>query len=217
MMNQVSKKRRFIMDGVFYAEMNEFFMRELPEDGYAGFDVRATPETPTRKEVRILATRPQNVLGERSRRIHELTALVQKRFNLTDDSIVLYVDKINNRGLCAIAQAESLKYKLIGGLAVRRACYGVVRFVMEAGAKGCEVAVSGKLRAQRAKTMKFMDGYLLSSGQPCKDYVQYAFRHVMLRQGVLGIKVCFSHFISDYHAAEERETYLTKLLMITPG
>lgn len=37
------------------------------------------------------------------------------------------------------AQAESLKYKLLGGLAVRRACYGVLRFIMESGAKGAEV------------------------------------------------------------------------------
>lgn len=36
-----------------------------------------------------------------------------------------------------------------------RACYGVLRFIMESGAKGCEVIVSGKLRAQRAKAMKF--------------------------------------------------------------
>ncbi len=32
--------------------------------------------------------------------------------------------------------------------AVRRACYGVVRFVMESGAKGVEVVVAGKLRGQ---------------------------------------------------------------------
>lgn len=182
----MSKKRRFVADGVFYAELNEFFMRELAEEGYSGVEVRVTP---SKTEVRIRATRPQNVIGEKSRRIFELTALVQKRFNLRDDSIILYAEKINNRGLCAIAQAESLRYKLLGGLAVRRACYGVLRFVMESGAKGCEVSVSGKLRAQRAKTMKFIDGYMISSGQPVKDYVQYAFRHVMLRQGVLGIKV----------------------------
>ena len=30
---------------------------------------------------------------------------------------------------------------------------GVLRFVMENGAKGCEVRVSGKLRAQRAKVI----------------------------------------------------------------
>lgn len=77
----------------------------------------------------------------------------------------LFAEKVASRGLCAQAQAESLKYKLLGGLAVRRACYGVLRFVMEQGAKGAEVIVSGKLRAQRAKSMKFSDGYMIKSGQ----------------------------------------------------
>ena len=86
-------------------------------------------------------------------------------------------------------QAESLRYKLIGGLAVRRACYGVLRFIMESGAKGCEVVVSGKLRGQRAKSMKFVDGLMIHSGDPVNDYVDAACRHVLLRQGVLGIKV----------------------------
>jgi len=46
------------------------------------------------------------------------------------------------------------------------ACYGVLRFIMESGAKGCEVVVSGKLRAARAKSMKFTDGFMIHSGQP---------------------------------------------------
>ncbi|KAL0410435.1 UNVERIFIED_CONTAM: 40S ribosomal protein S3-3 [Sesamum latifolium] len=50
------------------------------------------------------------------------------------------------------------------------------------GAKGCEVIVSGKLRAQRAKSMKFKDGYMISSGQPVKEYIDSAVRHVLLRQ-----------------------------------
>merc|ERR1711915_173808 len=101
----------------------------------------------------------------------------------------LYAEKVATRGLCAIAQAESLRYKLIGGLAVRRACYGVLRFIMESGAKGCEVVVSGKLRGQRAKAMKFVDGLMIHSGNPAEEYVDTAVRHVLLRQGVLGIKV----------------------------
>lgn len=101
----------------------------------------------------------------------------------------MYAEKVSDRGLCAIAQCESLRYKLIGGLAVRRACYGVLRFVMESGAKGCEVVVSGKLRGQRAKSMKFTDGWMVHAGDPCNDYVDTAVRHVLLRQGVLGIKV----------------------------
>ncbi|KAL6534915.1 40S ribosomal protein S3-1 [Orobanche gracilis] len=126
---------------------------------------------------------------EKGRRIRELTSVVQKRFKFPENSVELYAEKVSNRGLCAIALAESLRYKLLGGLAVRRACYGVLRFVMESGAKGCEVIVSGKLRAQRAKSMKFKDGYMISSGQPVKEYTDSAVRHVLLRQGVLGIKV----------------------------
>ena len=60
---------------------------------------------------------------------------------------------------------------------------------MESGAKGCEVIVSGKLRAARAKSMKFVDGFMIHSGQPTKEFIDRAVRHVLLRQGVLGIKV----------------------------
>merc|ERR1712059_172546 len=181
-----SKKRKFVADGVFKAELNEFLTRELAEDGYSGVEVRVTP---TRTEIIIMGTRTQNVLGEKGRRIRELTSVVQKRFNFPEGTVELYAEKVATRGLCAIAQAESLRHKLIGGLAVRRACYGVLRFIMESGAKGCEVVVSGKLRGQRAKAMKFVDGLMIHSGDPVNDYVDMACRHVLLRQGVLGIKV----------------------------
>lgn len=127
---QISKKRKFVADGVFYAELNEMLMRELAEDGYSGVEVRVTP---MRTEIIIRATRTQSVLGEKGRRIRELTGLVQKRWQFAEGSVELYAEKVANRGLCAVAQCESLRYKLIGGLAVRRAAYGVVRFIMESG------------------------------------------------------------------------------------
>lgn len=185
--------------------------RELAEDGYSGVEVRVTPN---RTEIILLATHTQSVLGEKGRRIRELTSVVQKRFNFKEQNVELYAEKVATRGLCAIAQAESLRYKLIGGLAVRRyvrvlfafhyllvlivsiifikyyfilirACYGVLRFIMESGAKGCEVVVSGKLRGQRAKSMKFVDGLMIHSGEPTNEYVNTATRHVLLRQGTI--------------------------------
>jgi len=181
-----SKRRKFVADGVFYAELNEFFQRELAEEGYSGVEVRVTP---TVTDIIIRATHTQEVLGEQGRRIRELTSLIQKRFKFPENSVSLYAAKVQNRGLSAVAQCESLRYKLLNGLAVRRACYGVLRFIMESGAKGCEVVVSGKLRAARAKSMKFTDGFMIHSGQPAKDFIDSATRHVLLRQGVLGIKV----------------------------
>jgi small subunit ribosomal protein S3e len=183
---QISKKKKFVADGVFYAELNEFLQRELAIEGYSGVEVRVTP---SRTEIIIRATRTQNVLGEKGRRIRELTSIVQKRFQFAEGTVELYAEKVMNRGLSAVAQAESLKYKLLAGLAVRRAAYSVMRLVMEAGAKGVEVVISGKLRAARAKSMKFSDGFMIHSGQPAKDYIDYAVRHVLLRQGVLGVKV----------------------------
>lgn len=67
---------QFVADGIFKAELNEFLTRELAEDGYSGVEVRVTP---TRTEIIIMATKTQNVLGEKGRRIRELTAVVQKR------------------------------------------------------------------------------------------------------------------------------------------
>lgn len=115
-------------DGVFKAELNEFLTRELAEDGYSGVEVRVTP---SKTEIIIMATRTQNVLGEKGRRIRELTAVVQKRFNFPENTVELYAEKVATRGLCAIAQAESLRYKLIGGLAVRRYVFLIFLYVSD--------------------------------------------------------------------------------------
>ena len=69
---------------MFKAELNWFLAHELAEDGYSGVEVRVTP---TRTEIIILATRTQNVLGEKGRRIRELTAVVQKRFNFPEGTV----------------------------------------------------------------------------------------------------------------------------------
>ena len=166
--------------------MNELMNRELSDAGYAGVEVR---NTPMRTEIIIRASRPQDVLGDKGKRIRELTSVIQKRFSFPDGAVELFAERVANRGLSAQAQAESLKFKLLGGLAVRRACYGVVRFIMEAGAKGVEVVVAGKLRGQRAKAMRFRDGFMIKTGHSAVIYTDYATRHVMMRQGIMGVRV----------------------------
>lgn len=52
--------------------------RKLAEDGYAGLVVKVT--SPARTEIVILATRTQEIVGEKGQRISELTSLVQNRF-----------------------------------------------------------------------------------------------------------------------------------------
>ena len=113
-------------------------------------------------------------MGEKGRRVKELTAVLQKRFDLNEKEVDIFCEKMVNRGLSAVAQAESLRYKLLGGVAVRKACYGVLIFILESGAKGAEVIVSGKLRGQRSKSMKFSDGLMIHSGNPVIEYIDVA-------------------------------------------
>ena len=207
---------QFVSDGIFRSELNSFLKQELAEDGYSGVEVRVTP---TRTEIIILATRTQNVLGEKGRRIRELTAVVQKRFNFPEGTVevrsqhrlfrclVIYYfvasvavcgegcgtgtvchSSVRVSQVQAHRRPSSQKVNhqspLVPVLVFPcRACYGVLRFIMESGAKGCEVVVSGKLRGQRAKSMKFVDGLMIHAGNPIRDYIDSAITHVHLRQG----------------------------------
>jgi|Transcript_58864 small subunit ribosomal protein S3e len=186
MLSSLSVKKKFISDGVFFSEINEFLSKELSESGYSGVDVE---KSPLRTEIIIKTTKAPSVIGYKGRRIRELSTLIKDRFNFNNSKIALYVEKVLNRGLCPNIQAELLRFKLLKGLTVRKACYAIVRSVMESGAKGCTVTVSGKLRAQRAKSMKFMDGYMIHSGQPVDEYVKSSTKHCLLPQGMIGIKV----------------------------
>lgn len=180
----ISKKRKFIKQGMFYAEINEFLRRMLAEDGYAGVQIKPTPQA---TQVVIRCTKTNEVVA----RIPYIQKLLQLRWKFeSEDNIKVFAEKVQPRGLSARAQAQSICYKLKGGLAVRRACYGVLKFIMDNGAaKGVQIIISGKLRGARAKAMKFKEGYMICSGHAKNAYITEAVEHVLLRQGTIGVRV----------------------------
>lgn len=183
----LNKKKKFVKDGVFHAEVNSFLGRALASAGYAGIEVKVTP---VKTVIEIKASKIQDVVGVDGRKIKELTALIQKRFNYQKDGVELLVKKMNDtKALSAQIQAEACKFKLMSGAPVRMAANTIIRNAKQGGARGCEVIVSGKLRQQRAKTMKFKEGYMICTGQPKLDYVDVAVKHVFFKQGIIGVKV----------------------------
>ena len=108
----VNKKRKIVSDGLFHAELNQFLQRELGEEGYAGVEVRVTP---LRTEIIIRATRTQNVLGEKGRRIRELTSLVQKRFQFAEGTVELYAERYDKLHT-STQQKTTLNSKCVGVL-----------------------------------------------------------------------------------------------------
>ncbi|KAJ1078046.1 hypothetical protein K5549_011373 [Capra hircus] len=161
MVVQISNVERFVTDSIFKAGLNGFHIQQLSEDDYF---------TPTRTEIIILATRMQNVLGEKGQQICKLTAVVQKRFGFPEGI------------LRTIAQAESLLYSLLEELTVqRRVCYDVLHIMKPVRSQ------YRKFWGHRAKSTKFVDGLIIQD--PVKYHGDIAVCHVLLRQGVLGIKV----------------------------
>lgn len=186
--NQTKNRlRKHIYDGLFKAELHSFLSKALDDCGYSGFDLTNTLPKP---EIILKVTNTKPLLDDNQRKIRELESLIQKRWDYKPDGIHIKVQRLKQKGLCAGAMAESIKLKLLAQVPVRAAVSSVIRqCVDKEGAKGCEVIVSGKLSQQRAKSMKFKKGYMISSGQAKKDYLETATRHVLLKQGVMGVKV----------------------------
>ena len=61
--------------------------------------------------------------------------------------------------------------------------------IMEAGALGAEIVISGKLRTDRSRYEKFRLGYLPKSGDAARKYMRKAVLSVQLKPGILGVKV----------------------------
>ena len=204
---RINTKKKFVADGVFQAELNEFLAKCLGMDGYAGIEVRATSMS---TEIRVRATKVDELLEKQARKVREIKSLIEKRYNFNDqdNKVELAIKSLNyDRNLCSAAQAETLKVKLLNGTPVRVAANNVLGLVMRRGhAIGCEVIISGKVRGQRAKAQKYKQGYLVSTGQPKHEFVDYAVRHVELRQGILGIKV---KIMRDY----QRDTGASRKVM----
>jgi len=187
---KINCKKKFVADGVFQAELNEFLCRTMGVEGYAGIEVRATSMS---TEIRVRAADCKTLLNEKSRKVKEIKSMIEKRYNFNDgdNKLEFSVKPLPfERSLCAAANVETLKYKLLGGTPVRLAANNILGNVMRRGnAIGCEVHVSGKIRGQRAKAQKYVQGYQVSTGQPKYDFIDSATRSVELRQGVIGLKV----------------------------
>jgi len=186
---KLNTKKKFVSDGVFNAEVNALLQRVLSQEGYSGIEVRATSMT---TEIRVRVANADTFVKDGARKIREIKSVIEKRYNFNDEDnkVEVVVKPLEyDRAFDSQFQAEVLKFKLLNGSPVRMAVNNIMGNVMRRGAVGCTIIVGGKVRGQRAKAQKYSSGYLISTGQPKKEFVDEAMRHVNMRQGVLGLKV----------------------------
>jgi small subunit ribosomal protein S3 len=60
---------------------------------------------------------------------------------------------------------------------------------MEAGAKGCQVTISGKLTGERHRTVRFKQGHVKYCGETRHEFMWEAQAIAMKKAGMMGIKV----------------------------
>ncbi|NOZ59080.1 MAG: 30S ribosomal protein S3 [Euryarchaeota archaeon] len=177
-------ERKFIEDNIRKFEVKEFLQRELERAGCGEIEIQRTP-LGTRVIVHV--QRPGLVIGRKGQAIRKLTTILKTRFGL--DNPQVEVNELEVPELNPNVMARSIANALERGIHFRRAAYTALRRIMEAGARGAEITISGKLTGERAKSVKFVDGYLKHCGEPAMMYVKEGYAVAAPKPGVIGVKV----------------------------
>jgi small subunit ribosomal protein S3 len=177
-------ERRFIEDGVRKARVEKFLTKELKRAGYGGMDI---VRTPLGTQVTIFAEKPGIVIGKGGKVVRELTQNLGTKFGIEAPQVE--VQQIENPNFNAQIMAERLANSLERGWYFRKAGSSVIRRVMESGALGCEVVLSGKLTGSRARVQKFVEGYVKHSGEPSETIVEKGFAVAVKKLGTIGVQV----------------------------
>jgi len=180
----VSVVKHFITESIKKTEIDEFLQRKLERAGYGGVSIS---KTPLGTHIVVYAMRPGLVIGRGGETIRELASVLEEKFKVPNPQIS--VSEIEIPELNAYVVATRVASALERGVHFRRAGFWSLNQVMEAGALGAEIVISGKLRTERARYEKFKAGYLVKCGEPSIRYMQKAEVHVQLKPGIFGVRV----------------------------
>ncbi len=165
-------------------ELDEFLSKQLADAGYGGVDVQ---KTPVGTRITLYVTRPGLVIGRKGMGIKDLTDRLEKQFGLSSPQIsVLEVEipELNPRII-----ANRVSQLITKGTAFRRAALWALNTVMNAGALGAEIVISGKLRSERSHFEKYTIGIVPKSGETSTRIVKEAVAHLLLKMGLYGIRI----------------------------
>jgi small subunit ribosomal protein S3 len=180
----MSAVRHFIQESLKKAEIDEYLRNEFERAGYGGVEVT---KTPLGTQMVIYTMRPGLVIGRGGETIKGLAVVLEERFGLPNPQIS--VAEIEIPELNPHVMASSIASGLKRGIHYRRSGFWALNRIMEAGALGAEIVISGKLRTDRSRYEKFRAGYLPKSGDPATKHLREAVSHVQLKPGMLGVQV----------------------------
>jgi small subunit ribosomal protein S3 len=161
------------------------YLREAIKD--AGFSHAEISKTPTGTRVSLHVTRPGIVIGRKGSGIRELTEKLATDFGLKNPQIS--VNEIEKPELSPSVMCNRMASHLERGTAFRRATMWTLKQIMEGGAMGVQITISGKLRGDRSAFEKHTAGVLPRAGHHAEVIVSEDIAHVTTAMGSIGIRI----------------------------
>ena len=180
------------------------YLRNAIKD--AGFSHAEISKTPTGTRVALHVTRPGIVIGRKGSGIRELTSKLETDFGLKNPQIS--VNEIEKPDLSPSVMCNRMASHLERGTAFRRATMWTMKQIMESGAMGVQITISGKLRGDRSAFEKHVAGILPRAGHHAEVIVDEDIAHVKTAMGLIGIRIRIAikeKLIPEFELKKEKE------------
>ena len=180
----MSAVKNVIKDNYNMMLLNNYLRVKIKESGFSKVEVS---KTPTGTRVVLYVTRPGIVIGRKGTGIKELTEILEKEFNLKNPQIA--VEEILKPELSPNVMCNRMASHLERGTAFRRATMWTMQQIMDNGAMGTQITISGKLRGDRSAFEKHSAGILPRAGHHADVIVSEDIVHVETAMGLIGVRI----------------------------
>jgi small subunit ribosomal protein S3 len=179
-------ERKFVTEKIKEFQIQETISASLKNAGISKINMK---KTPLGEKIIIYTSRPGLVVGKKGESIKKLTKQIKKKFNLENPQIE--IDEVENVNLNAKTVAEKIvtSLEMFGSTKFKGIGHKVMSDVMNAGALGIEIVISGKIPSSRAKSWRFYSGYIKKCGDFALTSVDVAYGSAKLKTGIVGVKV----------------------------
>ncbi len=180
----MTQVKNVIKDNYNMMLLNDFLREKIKEAGFNGMEIS---KTPTGTKIVLHVTRPGIVIGRKGTGIKELTEKIQTDFGYKNPQIS--VEEVQKPELSPSVMCNRMASHIERGTAFRRATMWTMNQIMEAGAMGVQITISGKLRGDRSAFEKHTQGILPRAGNYAKNIVTEDIVHTQTPMGLIGIKI----------------------------
>tara|TARA_B100000029_G_scaffold282451_1_gene276353 strand:+ start:2720 stop:3463 length:744 start_codon:yes stop_codon:yes gene_type:complete len=180
----MSSVKNVIKDNYNAMLINDFLREKIKDAGFSNVEIS---KNPTGTRVTLYVTRPGIVIGRKGTGIKELTDMLETKFGLKNPQIA--VEEIKKPELSPNVMCNRMASHLERGTAFRRATMWTIQQIMENGAMGTEITISGKLRGDRSAFEKHRSGILPRAGHHADVVVSEDIVHVETPMGLIGIRI----------------------------